>query len=653
MATNTYSRRRVAVTETRKSHATVMTDVLQVVLPCPGRPIANRAYIDNQVGNLPHSGLKYHGAMSVLQEYQGKRQSLQNDLSQAQSRQSAMLAVLGAAIAAFLIFWNSPFWFLLLLVPIAGFALRGYLLCRRRSARLGRLGRFYEAGLDRIKGTWQGKGLSGEEFARPGHLYERDLDILGAGSLFELLCTARTELGQRSLAGYLLDLPGLPESASRQEAVKELRPRADLREEACLLGRYSFQSCEWEPFRQWLDAPAVTAPRVIPWILAVSSSVLGISVLLAWAAPPVSGRWTELAPLLIPLLLIQAVFGLLLRNRVRPVLEGTRKLGSDLTVLRQGLALLERQQFASSKLAGMVDRLRGPGSAFTVRKLERLIRAVDECNKQWFYAFSLVLQIRPQLALAIEHWKAQHGESLKDWLDAWGEFEALNALGCYGHEHPDDVFPELLVGPPQFEARALGHPLIAESVCVPNDVRLDSLQKFYLVSGSNMAGKSTFLRAIGLNAVLASAGAPVRAFHARLSCFAVCASFSVMDSLLEGKSRFMAEVDRLRETLRATSGRKPVLFVIDEILSGTNSRDRRVAAESFLRALIGAGAVGALSTHDLALAEIADDPELCGSNVHMESRDSSDPFAFDYLLKPGVSTHSNALAIARLAGVAL
>ena len=117
MATNTYSRRRVAVTETRKSHATVMTDVLQVVLPCPGRPIANRAYIDNQVGNLPHSGLKYHGAMSVLQEYQDKRHSLQTDLSQAQSRQSAMLAVLGAAIAAFLIFWNSPFWFLLLLFP--------------------------------------------------------------------------------------------------------------------------------------------------------------------------------------------------------------------------------------------------------------------------------------------------------------------------------------------------------------------------------------------------------------------------------------------------------------------------------------------------------------------------------------------------------
>jgi hypothetical protein len=532
--------------------------------------------------------------------------------------------------------------------------LRGYWRCRRRSSRLGRLGRFYEAGLDRLNGTWHGKGTAGEEFARPGHLYERDLNILGPGSMFELLCTARTEVGQRRLAGYLLDLPGRAESVARQEAVKELQPRTDLREDACLLGRYSFQGCDWEPCRQWLDASAVAVSRVIPWMMAASSGVLGISVLLAWAAPPGAGRWAELTPLFIALLLVQAMFGLLLRNRVRPVLEGTGKLGTELVVLRQGLALLEKQEFKSPKLRGLADSLRsGPGAASAVRKLERRIQAADECNKQWFYAFALVLQIRTQLALAIERWKAQHGEGLKNWIDAWGEFEALNALACYAYEHPGDVFPELLEGDPEFEASGLGHPLIMETACVRNDVRLDSSQKFYLVSGSNMAGKSTFLRALAINAVLASAGAPVRAFHARLSCFTVCASCSVTDSLLEGKSRFMAEVERLRETLHAASGPKPVLFAIDEILSGTNSRDRRVAAESFVRALIGAGAVGALSTHDLALAEIADDAELCGSNVHMESRDAADPFAFDYLLKPGVSTHSNALAIARLAGVAV
>jgi hypothetical protein len=592
--------------------------------------------------------------MTVLQEYEDKLRTLRAGLSQAQSGQSVTLAALIASSAGFLLFGFAMSWYSLLWLPLVALSLRAYLRSRPRSLRFWRLCRFYEAGVERLKGDWQGKGVSGEEFSRPRHLYERDLNILGVGSMFELLCSARTEVGQRALAGYLLDLPERTESVDRQAAVKELLPRTDLREEACLLGRYSFQGCEWEPFRKWLEAPAVSVSRVIPWIMALSSSVLGVSVLLAWASHPSSGRWTDLAPFLLPLLLIQGAFGFFLRTRVRPVLDATRQFGPELAVLRQGLALLQQQEFTSNKLRRLVEQLRRDrGAAAAVRRVERLVRGVDECNKTGFYAFARILLMGSQLALAIEHWKGRHSQDLKDWLDAWGEFEALNSLACYAHEHPDDVFPELLIDGLEFEASGLGHPLIAEHVCVRNDVRLDSSRKFYLVSGSNMAGKSTFLRAIGLNAVLAAAGAPVRALHARLGCFTVCASCSVADSLLDGKSHFMAEVERLREMLRSSSGTKPVLFVIDEILSGTNSRDRRVAAESFVRALIGAGAIGALSTHDLALAEIADDSELGGFNVHMESSDSSDPFAFDYLLKPGVSTHSNALAIAKLAGVAV
>jgi MutS domain V len=590
--------------------------------------------------------------MTVLEEYEKRLRSLQGDLSQAQSRQSAMTTALVASTAGFLLFAFGLSWFSLLWLPVVAVCLRSYLRSRRRSLRFWRLCRFYEAGLDRLKGTWQGKGFSGEEFSTPEHIYERGLNIFGRGSIFELLCTSRTEVGQRSLASYLLDLPEVSESVARQEAVQELRPRADLREETCLLGDYTFQDCEWEPFRIWLDAPGVTVSRLVPWIMALNSSLLGISVLLAWASHPVPGRWTELAPFLLPMILIQAAFGFLLKKRIKPVLHATRQFGRELAVLRQGLVLLDQQNFAANKLRKLLSRLRdGDGAAAAVRKLERLVRAVDDCDKQWFYAFSRILLIGSQLALAIERWKERHKEDLKDWLAVWGEFEALNALACYGHEHPDDVFPDLIEGAIQFEARGLGHPLLAESVGVRNDVELNTVRKFYLVSGSNMAGKSTLLRAIGINAVLASAGAPIRAFHARLSGFAVCASFSVVDSLADGKSHFMAEVERLREMLRSAAGPKPVLFVIDEILSGTNSRDRRTATESFVRALIGAGAIGALSTHDLALTEIANEPELCGSNVHMESRDPSDPFAFDYVLKPGVSTHSSALAIAKLAGV--
>jgi DNA mismatch repair ATPase MutS len=185
---------------------------------------------------------------------------------------------------------------------------------------------------------------------------------------------------------------------------------------------------------------------------------------------------------------------------------------------------------------------------------------------------------------------------------------------------------------------------------VRSDVELNRASRFYIVSGSNMAGKSTLLRAIGLNAILAMAGAPVRARTLRMSRLSVCASIAVVDSLLSGKSKFLSEIDRLRQAIEVSDSEQ-VLFLVDEILSGTNSGDRRVAVEAVVRTLVGRGAIGAISTHDLALTEIADDAALGGANVHMGSSGKGDPMDFDYLLKPGVTRETNALAIARMAGV--
>lgn len=591
----------------------------------------------------------------MLVEYHDKLQQLQAGLSQASARQTGALALVAITIPVFLFLCfgaysakrNAPVWLpVLFLAPVA-WSWRRLLQVRREASRFSRLQRFYQSGVERLTGDWPGKGASGEEFEPPAHLYARDLNLFGSGSMFELLCTARTQVGRRKLASYLLDLPEQTETLARQEAVKQLAPQSALRDEICLLGQYSFQRSEWEPFREWLESRSITVPRAVPWILAAISGGLVLSVLIPWLAPPGAGLWSRVAPYLLSLAIAQTGLAIWLRPKVRSLPDRARGIAGELAVLRDGLALLEAQSFDSAKLGDLTHRVKGAAGA--IHRLDRLTRALQQCNQEWFYAISRALLLDKQLALAIERWKIRHAKDLPVWLDAWAEFEALNALACYTHEHPEDVFPQMLNGAPEFEAAGLGHPLLHD--CVRNDVQLGNGRRFYLVSGSNMAGKSTFLRAIAINAVLGSAGAPVRARMARQSSFAVCASVSIVDSLGEGKSKFMAEVDRLRETLCAASGPKPVLFAIDEILSGTNSRDRRVAAESFLRALIGAGAIGALSTHDLALAEIAEDPDLGGSNVHMESRDASDPFAFDYLLKPGVSTHSNALAIARMAGV--
>jgi len=227
------------------------------------------------------------------------------------------------------------------------------------------------------------------------------------------------------------------------------------------------------------------------------------------------------------------------------------------------------------------------------------------------------------------------------------------ALANYAHEHPENTFPQLALGQAAFMAKSLGHPLLPRDKCVRNDIALNTQNRFYVISGSNMAGKSTLLRSIGLNAVLAYAGAPVVAANLTISRFTICASLGVHDSLLDGKSKFLAEINRLKQALIVPGDKPPVLFLIDEMLAGTNSIDRKTIAEAFVKIMIEQGAVGALSTHDLALTNLASSSGMDGTNVHMASADDTDPLNFDYLLKSGAVTQSSALAIATLAGLVL
>jgi DNA mismatch repair ATPase MutS len=516
---------------------------------------------------------------------------------------------------------------------------------RRSRYRASRLERFYRRAIERVQGNWAGNGASGEEFIDPSHIYANDLNVFGEGSLFELLCTARTANGQRGLADYLLKIPSTEETLARQEAVRELQARTDLREQIAVLGKFEFQESKWETFVEWLDSPPFHFSRVLQIAALISSSLLA-----AIAVGALAGLipWRTAGDWIVPLVGFHSVVGLVFRERVNRMIAWLRPVSVETQVLKEGLRLLEETHFQSIKLRGLADRARN--SSKSVRKLERLVNALNERNKEWFYGPSLYLLIGTQLCMAIEAWRIENGAALRVWLDAWAEFEALNALANYAYENPENTFPEFSTGEPAFEADALGHPLLARESCVPNDIRLNRDCRFYVISGSNMSGKSTLMRSIGLNALLAFAGAPVRARMLRLSRLSVCASLSVVDSLLNGKSKFLAEMDRLRQTLE-TANRSSVLFLIDEILSGTNSHDRRVASEAVVRTLVDRGAIGVLSTHDLALSEIADLEELHGMNVHTGSQEGGGPMDFDYLLKPGVTNETNALEIARMAGV--
>lgn len=590
-------------------------------------------------------------AHDVLIQYEGRLQELQAGLAQARIQYLTSATVLMVAAALFLalgffaIRQSIPFWWPSLPIPIVAASARIYRRLSLVGSQMGRLKGFYHRAVRRVNGMWAGQGVTGDEFSHANHVYAKDLSIFGEGSLFELLCIARTAIGQRGLANYLLEAPPLDETLARQDAVRELRPRSDLREKVALLGEFEFSESRWETFTEWLDSPPVPFRRSLRPVAAMTSAlVVGIVLACMVGLLP----WIRVAIWISPLVLFHSVIGLIFRDRVKRMIVSLRSASLETRVLREGLQLLGVQRFQSAKLVQITERVRNGSTA--VRKLERLLNALNERNKDWFYQVSLLLLAGTQLCMAIEHWRMEHGAALRDWMDAWGEFEALNALANYAQENPESTFPEFSVEETRFEAIALGHPLLLDETCVRNDVRLNSGRRFCVVSGSNMSGKSSLLRAIGLNAVLAFAGAPVRAQALRLSQLSVCASLSVVDSLLNGKSKFLAEVDRVRQTIQL-AGSQRVLFLIDEIFSGTNSRDRRVAAEAVVRTLIDREAIGMLSTHDMSLTEIADSDGLHGANVHMGARDGNDPMNFDYLVNLGVSRETNALAIARMAGV--
>jgi len=287
--------------------------------------------------------------------------------------------------------------------------------------------------------------------------------------------------------------------------------------------------------------------------------------------------------------------------------------------------------------------------------LARIVGFVDARRNEVFRLF-----IAPLLlwdlhgALALVRWRRRVGGHVRGWLQAIGELEALASLAAFAFEHPGFAWPEP-VGQPMLEARSLGHPLIAADRRVGNDVRLPSGGRAVVVTGSNMSGKSTLLRAIGVNIVLARAGAPVCARGMSFGPMRVATSMRIEDSLSRGVSHFYAELQRLKQIVdwARESGGGPVLFLLDEILQGTNSRERVAGARGIVRELLSTGALGVVSTHDLGITALAEELSDRVENVHFEEQVSGTTMTFDYVLRPGVVQSSNALRLMRAMGLAI
>ncbi len=562
---------------------------------------------------------------------------------------AARLALFAIAAGLAWLWWGEailgPGW---LALPALAFAVLvvGHERVIQARRRLERAAVHYEKSLARLDHRWMGKGEAGLRFLDADHLFAADLDLFGQGSLFELLCTARTRAGEETLASWLRSQSPPSQVRERQAAVRELRAHVDLREDLALLGDEVRAGVDPDALAEWAGQPA-SLTSLAAKLAAAALPLVGVGTLAAW----LSGL-TGYLPF-IAALAIEGLFALPLRARVRHVVGAVERSGRDLALLSEVLGRLERERFTAPMLVELRAALdtEGKPPSRRIARLRRLIELLDARRNQLFSPVGYLLLWSTQLAHAIESWRAVSGPAVPRWLAAVGEIEALCALAGYAYENPADPFPEIAEGGALFEAEGLGHPLLPRGRCVRNDLRLGQGQNVLIVSGSNMSGKSTLLRTVGVNTVLALAGAPVRAGRLRLSPLAVGASIRVQDSLQAGTSRFYAEITRLRKIVDLTRDGSPVIFLIDEMLHVTNSHDRRIGAEAVVRGLVDRRAIGLVTTHDLALAHIAEALGRRAGNVHFEDHLEDGRITFDYIMRPGVVRKSNALELMRAVGL--
>jgi len=563
-----------------------------------------------------------------------------------------LIAVAAALVVGYFSLQRHSFSAYWLLVPVALYVALAIVheLILRAHHRAETVAALYRKGIARMEDRWPGTGQPGERFRDENHVYADDLDLFGRGSLFELLSTARLPMGENRLAKWLTTASTRAEILERQTLITELRTKLDFHEDLAIGNEDLKARLNPESLVGWAEAS-----RVLP-----GSAIRACATLLDVAAIA-SFFYSAFANIVWPILAVlavEAVFRQWLIRRAESVLAGVECNAEGLLLFADTLQRVERESFTSPRLQTLAAALRGDtnfsSASVAIRRLARIVFWIDAHHSLLGHLLELPLLYTVQVAFAAEAWRARYGSRLGRWVDVAAEMEALLSLATYSFEHPADPFPELLgdESAAYFSGDDLGHPLIPAAKCVRNSVTLDSATRVILISGSNMSGKSTLLRTVGINTVLAMAGAPVRAKSLRLVPLTIGTRIRSTDSLQEGRSTFFTEILHIRRVFDvAAAPAPPLLFLFDELLEGTNSHDRRIGAESLIRNLLQRYAIGIVTTHDLALTEISATVGETLRNMHFEDQISGNEMQFDYNLREGVVTKSNALALMRIIGL--
>lgn len=506
-----------------------------------------------------------------------------------------------------------------------------------------------QTALDRLAWKWTGFSNTGQRFADPGHPYTTDLNIFGQGSLFQYISCTTSYMGDQALAGLLDSRSGYEQILQRQQAVQDLAWRLQWRQnfQAMGIGKKVQRENPVQLLAWAREAPAnILNNKYLPLVWLLPAGTFSILILWAYNIAPLN--------LLLAMLAVQLSIVVATSKKVmRQAFTRAERLAPELENYAALLKCIETEDLKAPLLLELKDKLRsGHGTA---SKQVKILSGIADRIKLRYSFIHIVINILTFYDLynfiKLEAWKSINGLSLKKWLDVTGEFEALSSLAGMAYDNPDWVYPEVVDSSPMLEASSLGHPLINKATRVPNDVSFPGPGTIYVITGSNMSGKSTYLRTTGINLILAYAGAPVRAGRMRCSVMNIYCSMQIHDNLEQRISTFYAELKRIKLIVEAAAAGEPLLVLLDEIFKGTNSRDRIAGAKTVVKKLCSLAVLGLITTHDLELGVLDRECPQCVRNYHFTDEITGNQINFDYRLKSGLSQTTNAIALMRMVGI--
>ncbi|KYP13549.1 MutS family DNA mismatch repair protein [Flavihumibacter sp. CACIAM 22H1] len=561
--------------------------------------------------------------------------------------------VLGAALLY--IFRQQPFY---LLLPLFALALTLFLLLVKQSIRVTEQRSLLQQIVRLIQeeftiATHQFTHRpQGENLAPPKHAYAGDLDLFGKASLFQFLHRSTGEQGHQTLANWLLAPAPDTTIRQRQAAAQELasQPAWSLRFEAYgHLQPLTLKS--QDQILHWSASASQYTPNKFYKLLRFVWPLLALAALFLHLADILPSGPFYL------LLLVLLVLAFYISKGIQPIYRQLDSILPSLATLSNALECIESASFRSLLLLEQQSAIATGNSlkaSAAIRHLRKILDRFDyRLNPLVYIPLNTFLLWDLQQVWALENWKTIHQSAIRQWFSTIAELEALNSIGRFSFNHPGYVFPELSTAAGSFSALALGHPLIPAANCVTNDFTTSGRPAIALITGSNMAGKSTFLRSIGINQVLAMAGAPVAARQLTVSNMRIMSSMRIADNLEENTSTFYAELSKLKSIIEAVNAGEPVLLLLDEILRGTNSQDRQTGSRALIRQLIQQKATGLLATHDLALTALQAEAPTAITNYHFDVAVENEELYFDYKLKKGICTSMNASILMKKIGIEL